>query len=281
MASRALRICDPPYLDAELEHIRNTFKKLCYPNHIINTCISKAKKRHFIPTAKKDMDNKHFVTLPYHHNLNQISRFINKNSKTHIAFTYENSIKSKITKNNSTKKEEEVGVYSIACKDCSSFYFGETGRDIKVRCQEHKRAVREYSQYSAIAKHCWDMDHKMNWDSIKLIYNDRNVGRRRVVEGALIDVGNSLPDNKSFTQEDKQTNKLICQSLKINVNNLNVPQNTAAASSLPVQVADATDIAEATGTDAVSSPTRVSQGQTIVPVRRSQRLALRSSTGIT
>ena len=159
-------------------------------------------------------------------------------------------------------------------------YFGETVRDIKVRCQEHEKAVRENNVNSAIAKHCWDRDHRMDWDSLKLIYSNSNVGRRRVVEGALIDVGNSLPGNKSFTQEDKQTNKLICQSLKINVNYFNVPQNTALASSLPVQVADATDIAEATGTDAVSSPMRVAQGQA-VPVRRSQRLALRASIGIT
>ena len=227
------------------------------------------------------MNNKHFVTLPYRHNLNQITSFINQNNKTHIAFTYENSIKSRLAKNNNTKKEEEVGVYSISCKDCSSFYFGETGRDIKVRCQEHKKAVRENSQYSAIAKHCWDKDHRMDWDSLKLIYNNRNVGRRRVVEGALIDVCNSLPGNKAFTQEDKQTNKLICKSLEINVNLFNVPQNTAPASSLSVQVADAMDVAEATGTDAVSNPTRVAQGQTVVPVRRSQRLALRASTGIT
>ena len=191
------------------------------------------------------------------------------------------SIKSKITKKNNTKKEEEVGVYSIACGDCSSFYFGETGRDMKVRCQEHKKAVREYSQNSAIANHCWEMNHRMNWDSLKLMYNSRNVGRRRVVEGALIDVGNSLPGNKSFTNEDRQTNKLICQSLKIDMNHFIAPQNTAAASSLPVQVADVTDVAEATGTDAVRSPTRAARGQTtIVPVRRSQRLALQS-TGIT
>ena len=59
-----------------------------------------------------------------------------------------------------------------------------------------------------------------------------------------------------------------------------MPQNTTPASSLPVQVADATDIAEATGTDAVPSPARVAQGQAI-PVRKSKRLALRASTGIT
>ena len=73
----------------------------------------------------------------------------------------------------------------------------------------------------------------MNWDSLKLLYNSRNVGRRRVVEGALIDIGNSLPGNKSFTNEDRQTNKLICQSLKIDINHFIAPQNTAAASSLP------------------------------------------------
>ena len=124
------------------------------------------------------------------------------------------------------------------------------------------------------------MDHKMDWDSLKLIHHNNNVGRRTVVEGALIDICNSLPGNKSFTKEDKDTNKIICQSLKININQFIVPQNTVPASSLPVQVADATDIAEATGTDAVPSPVRIAQGQAI-PVRRSQHLVFRASTGIT
>ena len=123
----------------------------------------------------------------------------------------------------------------------------------------------------------------MKWfkdeDILKHIHYNPNVDRRRVVEGALINICNSLPGNKSFTQEDKQTNKLICQALNLNLTNFIVPQNTVPASSLPAQVADVTDVAEATGTDAVSSPTGAAQEQSTIQTRRSHRLALR--TGIT
>ena len=94
-------------------------------------------------------------------------------------------------------------------------------------------------------------------------------------------MGNSLPGNKSFTQEDRQTNRLICKALNLDLTNFNVPQNTVPASSLPAQVAVVTDVAGATGTDAVTSRTGDAQGQTTVPLRRSHRLALRASIGIT
>ena len=92
-----------------------------------------------------------------------------------------------------------------------------------------------------------------------------------------------MPGNKAFTQEDKQTNKMICKSLKINVDQFSMPQDTVSASSLPVQVADATNVAEATGADADADPgdEPPPPPPTIRPLRRSRRLALGTATGIT
>ena len=66
--------------------------------------------------------------------------------------------------------DDGVGVYAIQCKDCDSFYFGETGRGRRIRIEEHKKAVREYSRNSAIAKHCWEEDHVMDWKGAKAVY---------------------------------------------------------------------------------------------------------------
>ena len=121
-----------------------------------------------------------------------------------------------VSKNNTTTKEE-VGVYAVSCNDCHSFYFGETGRDLKIRIQEHKKVVKEMAQNSAIAKHCCENKHRMNWETSKILHKSGQVDQRRVVKGALINTCNSIDGNKLFTQEDRQTDQLICKTLKINI----------------------------------------------------------------
>ena len=68
---------------------------------------------------------------------------------------------------------QTAGVYAIGCKQCNSFYFGESGRSVNIRINEHKRAVMEYAPCSAIAKHCWENDHVMDWEETKIIYKSK------------------------------------------------------------------------------------------------------------
>ena len=132
----------------------------------------------------------------------------------------------------------------------------------------------------------------MNWEDAKIIHKNKEVSQRRVVEGALINICNSLEGNKSFTQEDRQTDKLICSSVKINVDLFKKSPDTVPASSLPAQVVEVTDITDTTGTDAAGQrdgdalrddqqPIN-NQRRTQQPRRSSQRLAtLNHRTAIT
>ena len=90
----------------------------------------------------------------------------------------------------------ENGVYSMSCKDCDSRYFGETGRKLNIRLEEHKRDCRQGAQYSAVARHSLDQDHRIDWNNANIIYNNNNVGSCRVVEGALINLMNTFENNK-------------------------------------------------------------------------------------
>ena len=142
------------------------------------------------------------------------------------------------------------------------------------------------AQYSAIAKHCWEKDHLMDWENAQIIYKNKQVGQRRVVDGALINVGDSLEGNKPFTQEDIQTDMLVCKSLKIDINKFSKSPDTA--SSLPSQVAEVMEITDVTGTEAAVTrrqqsnnyqlPTRNSGSQDL---RRSQRIASQQNSAVT
>ena len=141
------------------------------------------------------------------------------------------------TPDNNTK---EIGVYEIPCKGCSKKYYGESGRGLETRIGEHKRAYKTLQLNNALVKHCWDNDHRVDWNNSKMLYRSKNVGDRRLVQGACINMGLSMEGNKAFTQEDSFIDNLICQTF---LNNLNFNHNpfcttldTAVASSSSAQV---------------------------------------------
>ena len=61
-------------------------------------------------------------------------------------------------------------VYRIPCKECGAAYVGMTARPLKKRIQEHRRALRlGYDSISAVAKHCLDTAHPIDWDSVSVL----------------------------------------------------------------------------------------------------------------
>ena len=295
LVTRALRLCDPCYIDKEFKHIKEVFRKLAYPEFFINKAFSRAKRNYYNPkTNNKEAHFNNALVLPFHHGLvpvkNQLDKHNKKNnakSNVMLTFNYKNSLSRQIVKNKKVECDKnENGVYSIPCKDCSSRYYGETGRKLSIRLDEHKRDCRQGAQYSAVARHSLDLDHRIDWKNANIIYNNNNAGTRRVVEGALINLMNTFENNKSFTKEDNFTNYLVCSSLKINLNSFsNAP--TAPGSSPSPRTGIGWDTpypSTNTGTEAVqrnhsASPTTGRSLETIIPgqLRRSRRLALRQA----
>ena len=60
--------------------------------------------------------------------------------------------------------EEHIGVvYSIPCVECSSVYIGQTGRSLKQRVSEHRRARKNGDvQTSALAEHVFKTGHAVD-----------------------------------------------------------------------------------------------------------------------
>ena len=137
-------------------------------------------------------------------------------SKPQLAFSYNNTISSTLVSNkDKNRTKRKAGVYRIPCKDCDKSYFGETGRNLETRIEEHKRACRLGHNNSMVAKHTIDVGHRIDWNKTDILYYNNNVGKRRVLEGALINLCQTIENNKSFTQEDRITNFLVCKTLRI------------------------------------------------------------------
>ena len=279
---RAYRICDPQFLDTELLHIRKVFKKLCYPEHFIDKAFTRAKRQIYNPVSdRSNSNNQRFLSIPFHPSILPLQMKINRNMKEdiNVVFKFENTIRKKLVRNKTEDEtNKEIGVYEIPCKECNLKYYGETGRNLDVRTGEHKTAYILMAKNNVLVKHSWDMDHRIDWDATKIIYKSKNVGHRRLVEGAAINLGYSMEGNKAFTQEDKFMNTIICQKFikdfKFRENSLScVTPDAVAVSSPPTQVTGLQIAPSVAGAHADSLAEMSVEATNREQTRRSRRLA--------
>ena len=73
-------------------------------------------------------------------------------------------------------------VYKIKCSDCQASYIGETGRNLKTRLTEHKRATRNGDVNNYIAEHHRLTNHTIDWDSAQCVTYSTNYFQRLTLE---------------------------------------------------------------------------------------------------
>jgi len=77
-------------------------------------------------------------------------------------------------------------VYGITCLDCNKVYIGQTGRRLTDRLNEHKRAVNNKNQSNAVAKHVSETNHQPDFNNIKIVQKEKNIGVRILLESYTI-----------------------------------------------------------------------------------------------
>ena len=210
---RALRICSPSFLNDEIKYISNSLSKLAYPKSILNIALSRAKKSFYSPQNNQpDRYNNKPLVIPFISTLdNSVNHRLSSFEKSKIIFKYPNKIKSNLIKNSSPKN---VGVYKIPCKNCDSFYVGETGRDWDRRLKEHKHSVSQLDPSNALAYHVLNSGHCIDFDSASLIYKCGDFSIRRIYEAAFIEsnCNRVLNLNKGFYTIDRHIANCILRS---------------------------------------------------------------------
>ena len=119
MVIRALRICDPCYIDEEFDHIYNVFRSLGYPKYFIDRSFSRARRSFYNPVVN-DRDrnnNKKFLTLPFHHKFvfakNLIEGSFRDNKEVSLTFKFKNTMRSQVVTNTVRSNIVYSGVYLI------------------------------------------------------------------------------------------------------------------------------------------------------------------------
>ena len=78
-------------------------------------------------------------------------------------------------------------VYQIPCTQCNEVYIGETGRPLKTRISEHKRAVGMGDVRNANAVHWMGTGHSMDWGAAAVVDRASRWRERKVKESVYIE----------------------------------------------------------------------------------------------
>ena len=85
-------------------------------------------------------------------------------------------------KDKSPPEQTNGVVYKICCYDCGFVYYGQTDRALKTRIKEHERAVSHFDQYSKIAKHAEQYDHRIDFNNASIVNKTKNYRERLFLE---------------------------------------------------------------------------------------------------
>ena len=194
MFLRALHIVSPQYLDQEIEYIRKIGTDLCYPSYLLDICYNKAHKKFYSERNREKETPKNILSLPYFSGFETIKSLL-KSFNVNLVFSYNSTLKGMLIKNG--PKESNNIIYKIPCLDCSSFYIGQSSKDLEVRIKQHKYSVKTGQTSNAIFIHLSEKSHRINWAESSVIARSKDFFSRNLLESAIIQLTSSCNFNLS------------------------------------------------------------------------------------
>ena len=120
--------------------------------------------------------------IPYIEGLSQEIRRILRGFRTRTVFRTINKLGRILTsvKDPTPPDERPRVIYNIK-HTCGDFFVGETKRTLATGIKEHKTACWLAAfERSAVAKHAWQEDHKINWDDVEILDKAKDLQERKV-----------------------------------------------------------------------------------------------------
>ena len=168
----------------EFHQITKTLKNNGFPS---NKCSFKKylKNHNFSKTQKL----KRFISIPYVQGVSEPITRILTQVGIGVALKPHHTLSSLFRKPKDVINfEQKRGlVYQISCRDCNAVYVGKTGRSVRTRKREHADAIKTFNtKKSALNQHVMEIDHRIDWDNVKILKSESHAYRRRVAESFLI-----------------------------------------------------------------------------------------------
>lgn len=76
-------------------------------------------------------------------------------------------------------------IYEITCADCETVYIGKSGNFCRYLKQNDNDVTKGHTMTNALAEHA-EMDHKINWDNVRIIATEKSLATRLNLESLII-----------------------------------------------------------------------------------------------
>jgi len=124
-----------------------------------------------------------YIKTPYHHDLAPKLKRIFKNTNSKLAFynSKTNNNFYRNTKDKIDKMNKSNVIYKVECQ-CGDSYVGQTKQKLKNRINQHRNDISKGETLTGLSKHVADTQHKIKWDSVKVVQSESNWQRRSFLE---------------------------------------------------------------------------------------------------
>jgi hypothetical protein len=163
---------------------------------------------------KFNINNKDFLIFPYCKDLEKLKFTLENRSGKRVIYTYPNILQRLLVNNCPFNSKVESGVYEIPCKQCPLSYYGETLKAMKERINEHRRAVRNGNENSAIFRHINEKDHQIDWINSKIVFSSNDRRLNQFVEAFFIQENPNCNLAAGFFSLDSNTKNFMKKFLR-------------------------------------------------------------------
>ena len=179
-------------LAEELQYIAKTMELNDFPLRIINRTIKITLNSMSNTNSKKDKEDENNIQMfiQYEEGESEEINRISKKFNVKVINTKNKSLINAVnTRTESNEKFQEQGVvYEVKCNECNKKYIGETGRELRIRINEHKKGGMKTldSNTSGLSQHIKSTNHEINWNDTNVISKENDMAKRKLKEAIKI-----------------------------------------------------------------------------------------------
>ena len=188
LIERSIRLSDSKNLSSEITNLKSILRLNGYDNGAISRNILKITHKDNRNNSKdtEEIISQKKAFLPYMKGTTDKIGNILRKFDVKAIFKPQNQVRHLLGNAKDRTPLQIEGVYEIPCGTCDKKYIGETGRTVKTRLEEHKRAIRlGYSSKSAVAEH-EATGHAIDFEKSKVIAREKHFKARLIREAIEI-----------------------------------------------------------------------------------------------
>lgn len=204
MKNRINKICHDTFKQEGIKRLQEIFKQNSYPNGLLNKLLyanDETQTSRQIENQNTTTSRVHIASYPNVNNLTKKLKNIFKDENVKIAVYNQKTVKnlySRIKDPIPTPLKSNV-VYEIECLGCDRSYIGQTSQCVKNRIAIHKSDITKYKERCALAIHAHNLDHRVDFGSVKVLKSEPNYHKRLIHEMIHINKTEKVINKKTDT----------------------------------------------------------------------------------